>query len=190
MLHNDRLHKEMLENVAAAAKELWQEMDRKMPEAAVLAMQENLSLTAQFKHLSDRIEELLEENNALKVKEKQLKIKYKTMEPVVQEITRKNVTDQKMIQNLTEKCKQMKSELEKYNKLQTAHQRLLDKNTIVRLSFTQEKMVAVSRGVIYHKFIYALYTTIMNITIACYNTITIRIPLRYILQLLVISSFH
>ncbi|MGL5598188.1 MAG: hypothetical protein ACRDDA_08750, partial [Aeromonas sp.] len=127
LLHNDRLHKEMLENVAAAAKKLSQ----KVPETAVLAMQENLSFRVQFKHLSDRIEELLEENNALKVKEKQLKIKYKTMEPVVQEITRKNVTDQKVIRNLTEKCKQMKSELEKYNKLQTAHQRLLGKNTIV-----------------------------------------------------------
>ncbi|XP_056601098.1 cilia- and flagella-associated protein 157 [Triplophysa dalaica] len=131
VLDNDRLKKEMLEHVAAVAAEFRRESDEKMPETTKRALQENLSLTAQLMHLSDKTKELLKESDALKAREKQLKIENETMEPLLHEITRKNVANQKVVQQLTEKCKQMQTELEKYSKLQTEHQELLEDHSTV-----------------------------------------------------------
>ncbi|KAI7812454.1 hypothetical protein IRJ41_002077 [Triplophysa rosa] len=131
VLDNDRLKKEMLEHIAAVAAEFRRESDQKMPETTKRALQENLSVTAQLKHLSDKTQELLKENDALKAREKQLKIENETVEPLLHEITRKNVTNQKVVQQLTEKCKQMQTELEKHSKVQTEHQTLLDHHSTV-----------------------------------------------------------
>lgn len=86
----------MLEHVAAVAAEFRRESDQKMPETTKRALQENLSVTAQLKHLSDKTKELLKENDALRVREKQLKIENETVEPLLHEITRKNVSNQKV----------------------------------------------------------------------------------------------
>lgn len=86
----------MLEHVAAVAAEFRRESDQKMPETTKRALQENLSVTAQLKHLSDKTKELLKEIDVLKAREKQLKIENETVEPLLHEITRKNVANQKV----------------------------------------------------------------------------------------------
>ncbi|XP_065140425.1 cilia- and flagella-associated protein 157 isoform X2 [Paramisgurnus dabryanus] len=146
VLDKDRLKQETLQHLVDAAEEFRRVSDQKMPETTMRAMQENLSVAAHLKHLSDQIEELLKENNALRAKGKQLKIENKTMEPLLNEITRKNVANQKVIQQLTEKCKQMQTELEKYVKLQMKHQKLLENHSTVctELDVLRQNHVAVT----------------------------------------------
>lgn len=102
ILDNDRLKKEMLQHVAAVAAEFRRVSDQKMPETTMRAMQENLSVTAQLQLLSDKTEELLKENDALRARERQLKIENGITEPLLHEITKKNVANQK-VANLAKK---------------------------------------------------------------------------------------
>ncbi|KAK9974323.1 hypothetical protein ABG768_022427 [Culter alburnus] len=131
VLDNDRLKKEMLQHVAAVAAEFRRVSDQKMPETTMRAMQENLFVTAQLQKLSDKTQELLKENDALRARERQLKIENGITEPLLHEITKKNVANQKVVHQLTEKCKQMQSEVEKCAKLKLEHQELLDNHSAV-----------------------------------------------------------
>ncbi|XP_051971546.1 cilia- and flagella-associated protein 157-like isoform X1 [Xyrauchen texanus] len=131
VLDNDRLKKEMLEHVASVAAEFRRVSDQKMPETTMRAMQENLAVTAQLKQLNEKTKELLKENDALRAREKQLKIENRIAEPLLNEMTRKNVSNQKVVHQLTEKCKQMHSELDKCAKLQLEHQKLQDSYSTV-----------------------------------------------------------
>ncbi|XP_051541886.1 cilia- and flagella-associated protein 157-like isoform X2 [Myxocyprinus asiaticus] len=110
VLDNDRLKKEMLEHVAAVAAEFRRVSDQKMPETTMRAMQENLAVTAQLKQLNDKTKELLKENDALRAREKQLKIENGIAEPLLNEMTRKNIANQKVW--LQEVPKEVDSELE------------------------------------------------------------------------------
>uniref|UniRef100_A0A671MAZ0 Cilia- and flagella-associated protein 157 n=1 Tax=Sinocyclocheilus anshuiensis TaxID=1608454 RepID=A0A671MAZ0_9TELE len=131
VLDNDRLKKEMLQHVAAVAAEFLRVSDQRMPETTKKAMQENLSVTAQLQQLSDKTKELLKENDDLRAREKQLKIENAITEPLLHEITKKNVANQKVVHQLTEKCKQMQSEVEKCAKLKVEHQELLDSRSAI-----------------------------------------------------------
>ncbi len=86
----------MLQHVAAVAAEFRWLSDQKMPETTKRAMQENLSVTAQLQQLSDKTKELLKENDDLRAREKQLKIENAITEPLLHEITKKNVANQKV----------------------------------------------------------------------------------------------
>ncbi|KAI2664366.1 Cilia- and flagella-associated protein 157 [Labeo rohita] len=131
VLDNDRLKKEMLQHVAAVAAEFRRVSDQKMPETTKRAMQENLSVTAQLQQLSDKTKELLRENDDLRAREKQFKIENAITEPLLHEITKKNIANQKVVYQLTEKCKQMQSEVEKCTKLKVEHQELLDSHSAI-----------------------------------------------------------
>ncbi|KAK7165104.1 hypothetical protein R3I94_003467 [Phoxinus phoxinus] len=131
VLDNDRLKKEMLQHVAAVAAEFRRVSDQKMPETTMRAMQENISVTAQLQLLSDKTQELLKENDALRARERQLKIENGITEPLLHEITKKNVANQKVVHQLTEKCKQMQSEVEKCAQLKLENQDLLDSHSAV-----------------------------------------------------------
>ncbi|KAG1957171.1 cilia- and flagella-associated protein [Pimephales promelas] len=131
ILDNDRLKKEMLQHVAAVAAEFRRLSDQKMPETTMRAMQENLSVTAQLQLLSNKTQELLKENDALRARERQLKIENAVTEPLLHEITKKNVANQKVVHQLTEKCKEMQSEVEKCAKLKLEHQELMDSHSAI-----------------------------------------------------------
>ncbi|NP_001103638.1 cilia- and flagella-associated protein 157 [Danio rerio] len=131
VLDNDRLKKEMLQHVATVAAEFRRVSDEKMPETTLRAMQENLSVTAQLQQLSEKTKELLKENDALRARERQLKRENGITEPLLHEITKKSVANQKVVLQLTEKCKQMQSEVEKCTKLKQDHQELLDIHSAV-----------------------------------------------------------
>lgn len=92
----------MLQHVAAVAAEFRRVSDQKMPETTMRAMQENLSVTAQLQLLSDKTQELLKENDALRARERQLKLENGITEPLLHEITKKNVANQK-VANLAQK---------------------------------------------------------------------------------------
>nr|XP_055056676.1 cilia- and flagella-associated protein 157-like isoform X2 [Misgurnus anguillicaudatus] len=126
-----RVKQEVKQRLDEEKEKFQRDAYQKMPETMMRAMQENRFLAARLKQLKHQNEELLKENDAVKAKGKQLKIENKTSESLLHEITVKNVKNQKVIQQLTEKCKQMQTELEKYVKLQMKHQKLLENQSTV-----------------------------------------------------------
>ncbi|XP_062307637.1 cilia- and flagella-associated protein 157 [Osmerus eperlanus] len=129
VLDIDRLKKEMQQRVAAVAAEFRRESDRKMPEITKRAIHENVSVNTQISQLSDRSRMLLEENETLRQTERDLRREMGILESVVNDITHKNVSNQKVVQLLTAKCGQMNSELMEYAKVQQEHQQLQEDHT-------------------------------------------------------------
>lgn len=86
----------MQQHVSAVAAEFRRVSDRKMPETTMRAIHENVAVTAQLKQLSDKSKVLLEENQALRQREKTLKQEVKVLEPLLDEMTRKSLTNEKV----------------------------------------------------------------------------------------------
>lgn len=86
----------MQQHVAAVATEFRKASDKKMPETTRRAIQENMILTTQLKQISEMSKELMAENDVLKVREKQLKRELEIMEPLLNEMTRKSLANQKV----------------------------------------------------------------------------------------------
>ncbi|XP_028832025.1 cilia- and flagella-associated protein 157 [Denticeps clupeoides] len=126
VLDKDRLKKEMHQHVAAVAEEFRRVSDEKMPETTMRAIHENASLTAQLRQLSERSEEILKENVELRDRANQLKCEVKVIQPLLNEMTRKSLTNQKVVQQLTQKCQDLIRELEEFKQTRQDHQRLLD----------------------------------------------------------------
>ncbi|XP_063043544.1 cilia- and flagella-associated protein 157 [Engraulis encrasicolus] len=139
VLDNDRLKREMQQHVSAVAAEFRRVSDRKMPETTMRAIHENVAVTAQLKQLSDKSKVLLEENQALRQREKTLKQEVKVLEPLLDEMTRKSLTNEKVVHQLKDKCKQMSGELkaagsihEEYQQLQSRHASLQTEMDLLR----------------------------------------------------------
>ncbi|XP_041926476.1 cilia- and flagella-associated protein 157 [Alosa sapidissima] len=139
VLDNDRLKKEMQQHVAAVAAEFRRVSDKKMPETTMRAIYENVSVTAQIKQLSDKSKDLLDKNEELSEKEKKLQREVKVLEPLLEEMTRKSLTNAKVVHQLTEKCKQMNAEVaaaericQGYQQLQNDHSTLQTEMKLLR----------------------------------------------------------
>lgn len=87
----------MQQHVADVASEFRKVSDKKMPETTKRAIRENMLVTTQLRQISDRSKELMVENDALSAREKQLKREIEIMEPLLNEMTRKSLTNQKVI---------------------------------------------------------------------------------------------
>ncbi|XP_030630991.1 cilia- and flagella-associated protein 157 [Chanos chanos] len=140
LMDKDRLKKEMEQHVATVAAELRNVSDRNMPETTKRAIRENVVVTGELQQLSTSLKELLKENEALRTREKQLRQEKDLLEPMLNEMTRKNLGNQKVMHLLTEKCKQMQAELkecsqsrEEYRRLSEAHSALQTEHESLRL---------------------------------------------------------
>lgn len=98
-LFSDRLKKEMQQHIAAVATEFHKVSDKKMPETTKRAIHENMLVTSQLRQISDRCKELMVENDALNAREKKLKREMEIMEPLLNEMTRKSLANQKVASN-------------------------------------------------------------------------------------------
>lgn len=87
----------MQQHIAAIATEFRKASDKKMPETTKRAIHENMVVTTQLRQMSERSKELMEENDALKAREKQLKREVEIMEPLLNEMTRKSLANQKVV---------------------------------------------------------------------------------------------
>ncbi|XP_010875534.3 cilia- and flagella-associated protein 157 [Esox lucius] len=124
VLDNDRLRKEMQQHVAAVAAEFRRVSDKKMPDTVVRAFHENVSLTAQLSRLSGRSKELLEENEDLREREKRVRREREVSESLFSKMTRKVISNEKVIHQLMEKCKQLQADLEECARAQKEHRQL------------------------------------------------------------------
>lgn len=86
----------MQEHIAAVATEFRRVSDKQMPETTKRAIQENMLVTNQLRQISDRTKELMAENDGLNAREKELKRELEIMEPILKEMTRKSLANQKV----------------------------------------------------------------------------------------------
>lgn len=89
----------MQQHIAAVATEFHKVSDKKMPETTKRAIHENMLVTSQLRQISDRCKELMVENDALNAREKKLKREMEIMEPLLNEMTRKSLANQKVASN-------------------------------------------------------------------------------------------
>ncbi|MFT7813521.1 cilia- and flagella-associated protein 157 isoform X2 [Arapaima gigas] len=144
VLDNNRLKKELQQHVAAVAAELQRVSERNMPETTARAIRENVSVTAQLRKISDHSKQLLEENQSLKERERQLRRELEVLEPLLKEVTRKSLSNQKVIHQLTERCRQQQVELEEYERSHQQHLQLQKDHAVLHqelVSIRQELSV-------------------------------------------------
>ncbi|XP_078141516.1 cilia- and flagella-associated protein 157 [Centroberyx gerrardi] len=129
LLENDRLKKEMHSQVASVAAELRRLSEQRMPETTARAVQENAAVRAQLGRLSEHGDALLRENEALRSRERRLRLQLDVLEPLLSQVTRKSRSQHKVVQQLTEKCQQLQAELEQRGSAQQEHQLLQTEHT-------------------------------------------------------------
>ena len=94
--HNPRMKKEMVSKVNAVAGEFRKVSDLQMAETTKRAIRENVAINQQLGRMSDKTMELLRENEALKVREKDLRRQVEVLEYNEKELAKKNINSQKV----------------------------------------------------------------------------------------------
>ncbi|KAG9354425.1 hypothetical protein JZ751_001134 [Albula glossodonta] len=116
VLDNDKLKKEMQQHVVTMAAELRLVTERKMPDTTMRAIRENLSVTTQLCKLSEKTQELIEENKVLREREEQLKREMAVLKPLLKDKTKRNLSNHKEIASLREELEQNNTKAEKLTK--------------------------------------------------------------------------
>ena len=90
------MKKDMFIRVDQLVSEFRKVSDKQMAETTKRTIRENVSITAQMSKMSNKTVELIEENDELKMKEKKMINKLKILEHNEKELTKKNLSGQKV----------------------------------------------------------------------------------------------
>lgn len=96
VVDKDRLKKEMVLRVNQVAAEFRKVSNKQMAETTKRTIRENVSINAQLCKMSDKTTELLQENEELKKKEKELQIEIETLKTELKEHCKKHMSSQKV----------------------------------------------------------------------------------------------
>ncbi|KAG5840943.1 hypothetical protein ANANG_G00194260 [Anguilla anguilla] len=132
VLDHDRVKREMHQHMEATAAALKLVSERKIPGTTMRAIHENMSVTAQLHRLSHKIQVLLEENQVLKEREEQLKSEMAVLKPLLKEETRRNLSNQKVLHQLSLRCDEQFAELKEHLKSQTQYAQLQDDHSALQ----------------------------------------------------------
>lgn len=91
-----RMKKEMVTKVNSVAAEFRKVSDLQMAETTKRAIRENVTINQQMSKMSSNTMDLLRENEALRVKERELKRQLEVLEVNEREMSRRNVSNQKV----------------------------------------------------------------------------------------------
>ena len=91
-----RLKKEMVAKVNSVASEFRKVSDLQMAETTKRTIRENVTINQQLSRMSDKTMELLRENEALRAREKDLRRQVEVLEFNEKELTRRNISNQKV----------------------------------------------------------------------------------------------
>ncbi|XP_029999158.1 cilia- and flagella-associated protein 157-like [Sphaeramia orbicularis] len=129
LLERNRLEKEMQSQAASMAAEVQHLVEQNLPEATRLAIEENKEVRSRCSQLSDHACGLLKVNTALQTRKTKLRLDVDILEQMVSDISRKSCIQKKLVEQLTEKCEQLQTELrdcrEEHRQLQTKHSHVL-----------------------------------------------------------------
>ena len=88
----------MVMKVNSVASEFRKVSDLQMADTTKRTIQENVSITQQLHRMSDKTAEVIRENEKLKEQEKEMLLRMEMMETNEHEMTRRNVSNQKVCQ--------------------------------------------------------------------------------------------
>ncbi len=86
----------MVTKVSSVASEFRKVSDLQMADTTKRTIQENISITQQLHRMADKTAEMIRENEKLKEREKQLTLRLEMIEAIERNMTRKNVSNQKV----------------------------------------------------------------------------------------------
>ncbi|XP_067825600.1 cilia- and flagella-associated protein 157 isoform X2 [Heptranchias perlo] len=112
VVDKDRLKKEMISRVNAVAAEFRRISKKQVAETTKRAIRENVSISIQLGKMSDKSVKIIKENDELKLEAKKLWRDIHILEESEKELAKKNLSNLKVIQMLTEKCKQQQESLQ------------------------------------------------------------------------------
>ncbi|KAE8608796.1 hypothetical protein XENTR_v10011609 [Xenopus tropicalis] len=135
VLDKDRLKKEMVQRVSTVAAEFRRVSNNQMAETTKRAIRENVSISLQLDKMSDKSIELISENDLLKDRNSELTKQLEMLEENEKELVKNNLSNQKVIRMLTDKCQQQQEILtllehtqHALNELQSQHHNLKDES--------------------------------------------------------------
>lgn len=105
VLDKDRLKKEMIVKVNQVAADFRRVSNKQMADTTKRAIKENVSINTQLQKMSQKVIEIVSENDQAKEYEKNQKQQIILLEENEKELAKKNVNNVKIIRMLTDKCK-------------------------------------------------------------------------------------
>nr|XP_033815919.1 cilia- and flagella-associated protein 157 isoform X2 [Geotrypetes seraphini] len=144
VIDKDRLKKEMLLRVNMVAAEFRKISNNQMAETTKRTIRENVSISAQLAKISERSMELIQEKDLLMDAQNEQCKQVAMLEHNEKQLVKNNLSNQKMIRMLTEKCHQQQILLEEFsqkeqefNTLETAYQSLREEKKTMRQQITE-----------------------------------------------------
>lgn len=111
VIDKDRLKKEMIQRVNQVAAEFRKISNRQMADTTKRTIRENVTINVQLTKMSDKTMELIEDNDGLKERERRQRQMIEILEANEKVLTTKNLANQKLIRQLTEKCRAQEQQL-------------------------------------------------------------------------------
>jgi len=108
----DRLKKEMMERVENVAGEFRKAAHSQMAATTQRTIRENVNISSQLAQLTEKATNLTSENDKLTVREQHSKTQISLLETEIEKLSRRNAYRQRVIEELTEKCKAQEGKME------------------------------------------------------------------------------
>ncbi|CAM4665389.1 cilia- and flagella-associated protein 157 isoform X1 [Caretta caretta] len=146
VLDKDRLKKEMMQRVNVVAAEFRKVSNSQMAETTKRTIRENVAINVQLAKMSDRSYDLIQENDMLKEAQAEMQKQLGMLEHNEKQMTKKSLSNQKMIWMLTNKCKEQQVLVDEYRQqketmqqLKAAHEMLQKENQALRQELKELK---------------------------------------------------
>eukprot|EP00794_Sanderia_malayensis_P016056 gene16056-17678_t len=136
VVDKDRLKKEMIVRVNTVASEFRKVSNKQMAETTKRTLRENVAINAQLSKMSDKTMELIQESDELKDKEKNQKLHLEMLEHNEKELMKKNSSNLKIIQMLTDKAKKQEKLIVDYRQKEAEFHKLEQEFTELKDEFS------------------------------------------------------
>ncbi|XP_060106959.1 cilia- and flagella-associated protein 157 [Heteronotia binoei] len=113
VLDKERLKKEMLHRVNVVASEFRKVSDSQMAETTKRAIRENATISLQLTKITDQSLQLMQENDRLKEACAELTKQLNVLEHNEKTLAKMSFSNQKLIQMLTSKCKELQAQVDR-----------------------------------------------------------------------------
>ncbi|KAJ0019289.1 hypothetical protein NQD34_006858 [Periophthalmus magnuspinnatus] len=114
LMDKNKWEKKLESHVADMESEVQSLVKQKLPQTTVLALEQNTELRERFLQLSQHAQELVQRNTALQKTKTELKLDVENLEQMFKEVSRNNCVQKRVVEQLTEKCTQLQTELKQY----------------------------------------------------------------------------
>ncbi|KAM3825456.1 cilia- and flagella-associated protein 157 [Vipera latastei] len=149
VIDKERMKKDMLHRVNAVAAEFRKVANNQMAETTKRTIRENVAISLQLTKVTEQSMQLIQENDRLKGAHAEAAKQLQLLEQNEKKMVKNSLGHQKMIWMLTEKCKELQSELEEQRKTkahlakaQKSSETLFQQNLLLReeLSLLKEEL--------------------------------------------------